>query len=124
MIKMTTPPLATYLRVHRLKSGMNQRQLAELIGIIAHHQVSIHERSVAFPSLIAALSYQAVFRVPVDELFPGIYEPILKSIEERLSEMEKDLHDSAASGRTAEAIARRLEWLCSRRNQDVADALG
>ncbi len=120
---MATPPLASYLRSHRLKSGMSQRELAELVGIIAHHQVSIHERSVAFPSLMAALSYQAIFGVPVAELFPGLYEPILVNIEMRLSEMEHRLQDSSAKGRSAEIIARKLEWLWARRNPQTADSL-
>lgn len=120
---MATPPLASYLRSHRLKSGMNQRELAELVGLIAHHQVSLHERFVTFPSLMAALSYQAIFSVPVAELFPGLYEPILANIEMRLSDMEQQLRDSTAKGRSAEIIARKLEWLWARRNPETANSL-
>jgi len=122
--KMTTPPMASYLRSHRLKSGMNQQELAELLGIIGHHQVSIHERAVAFPSLMAALSYEAIFSVPVAELFPGLYEPIRMNIEERLSEMEKRLQDSTAKGRAAQVIARKLEWLWLRKNPQSIDSHG
>lgn len=102
---------------------MNQRELAELVGFIAQHQISIHERFQAFPSIEAALSYQAVFRVSVAELFPGLYEPIVTNVEIRLSEMEKRLQDSTAKGRSAEAIARKLEWLWERRNQSTSDSL-
>ena len=120
---MATPPLASYLRSHRLKSGLNQRELAEIVGLIAHHQVSIHERTVAIPSLMAGLSYQAVFCVPVAELFPGLYDPLQMNIELRLSDMEKRLLDSTAKGRSAELIARKLEWLWARRNPQGADSL-
>jgi transcriptional regulator with XRE-family HTH domain len=119
---MTTPPLASYLRSHRLKSGLNQRELAELVGLIGHHQVSIHERSVAFPSLMAALSYEAVFGVPVSELFPGLYEPIRMNIEEQLTEMEKKLQGSTAKGHAAQIIARKLEWLWARKNPQIIDS--
>jgi DNA-binding XRE family transcriptional regulator len=115
----TTPLLASYVRSHRLKSGLSQQELAEIVGILAHHQVSVHERAVAVPSLIAAFSYQAVFRVSVAELFPGLYEPISQNIEGRLAEMEKRLQDSDARGRSAQAIARKLEWLCSRRDSET-----
>lgn len=102
---------------------MNQRELAELVGFIAQHQISVHERFQAFPSIETALSYQAVFRIPVAELFPGLYEPILTNIEIRLSEMEKRLLESTAKGRSAEVIARKLEWLWARKNQPTADSL-
>lgn len=115
--------MASYLRTHRMKAGMNQRELAELVGIIAQHQISTHERSVALPSLIAALSYQAIFCVSIAELFPGLYEPIQMNIEERLSELEMRLRESTAKGRSAQAIARKLEWLWARKNQPTADSL-
>jgi len=101
---------------------MNQRELAELVGIIAQHQISTHERSVAFPSLMAALSYQAVFCVSVAELFPGLYESIQMNIEERLSALEKRLQESTAKGRSAQVIARKLEWLWERKNLQTADS--
>ena len=105
-----------YLRSHRLKSGMSQRELAELIGLIQHHQVSKHERSTAIPSLLVALSYEIVFCVSVAELFPGLYETVRMNVEERLLQMEKSLQESSAKGRRAYAVARRLEWLWERRN--------
>jgi DNA-binding XRE family transcriptional regulator len=113
---MTTPNLASYLRSHRLKSGLTQRELAELVGIVAHHQVSLHERSVAIPSLLAALTYQVIFCAPVSELFPGMYESISANVEDRLQWIEKSLQDSTAKGRAAEIIARKLEWLWERKN--------
>lgn len=115
--------MASYLRPHRLKSGMSQRELAELLGIIGHHQVSIHERSVAFPSLMAALSYEAIFGVSVAELFPGLYEPLRMNIEERLSDLEEKLKNSTAKGRAAHVIARKLEWLWARRNPQTIESL-
>jgi transcriptional regulator with XRE-family HTH domain len=118
---MATSSLASYLRSHRLKSGMSQRELAELIGIIAHHQVSNHERSIAIPSLLVALSYEAIFRVPVAEMFPGLYETIKLNVEERLSQMEKKLQDSSVKGRAAQAIAHKIEWLWEHRNPTAID---
>ena len=100
---------------------MTQRELANLVGHIAHHQVSQHERSRAIPSLLTALSYQAVFGVPITELFPGVYETIRANIEERLQRVEKTLQESTAKGRAAETIARKLEWLWERGNLVASD---
>jgi hypothetical protein len=94
---------------------MTQRELADLIGLIAHHQVSQHERSLAIPSFLAALSYQAVFCIPAIELFPGPFQTIQQNIEERLSQMERILQDSTPKGHEAKITARKLEWLCERR---------
>lgn len=113
--------MASYLRSHRLKSGMSQSELAEIVGFIAHHQVSLHERFVASPSLLTALSYQVVFGVPVTELFPGLYEPIRIKIEERLANMEKQLGESTAKSQSAQTVARKLEWLCMRKSPQTAD---
>lgn len=103
---------------------MSQRELAELVGIIKDHQISTHERSVAIPSLFVALSYQAVFRVPIAELFPGLYETIQAGVEDRLSEMERRLQESTAKGRRAHVVARKLEWLWERKNPVPTDFSG
>jgi DNA-binding XRE family transcriptional regulator len=98
--------------------------LAELVGLIARHQISTHERSVAIPSLLVALSYEAIFRVPLTELFPGLYGAIQPNIEERLHEMERALQDSTAKGRKAQIVARKLEWLWERNNPEAIDFTG
>ena len=115
------PPLASYLRSHRLKSGMTQRELAELVGFIAHHQVSNHEQFSTIPTLLVALSYQAVFCIPVAELFPGLFETVRQNVEDRLLTLEKTLQDRAAKGRKAKVIARKLEWMARRRNPAAID---
>jgi transcriptional regulator with XRE-family HTH domain len=102
--------MASYLRSHRLKSGMSQRELAYLVGILSHQQVSQHERSTAVPSLIAAVAYQFVFGTPITELFPGLVESVKLNVDERLYRMQKELQDTTAKGREAQKIARTLEW--------------
>jgi DNA-binding XRE family transcriptional regulator len=102
---------------------MSQRELAELIRIIEHHQVSNHERSCAVPSLLAALSYQAVFSVPITELFPGIYETIRLNVEEQLGELEVRLQNTTPKGRPAQGTAQKLDWICKRRNPAAPDKI-
>lgn len=119
---MATPSIASYLRSHRLKSGMSQRELAELIGIVEHHQVSNHERSASVPSLLAALSYEAVFGVPAAQLFPGIYETIRANVRERLAEWEEKLKNTTFKGRPAQAIAQKLEWIHRRGNPEISES--
>jgi hypothetical protein len=93
---------------------MSQRELAEIVGFIADHQISRHELSVAIPSLLTALSYGAIFLVPVEQLFPGISETIRLNVEDRLVRMEDKLNECSVKGRRAQAMARKLEWLSER----------
>ncbi len=111
--------IASYLRSLRKRAGLSQRDLADLFGHLTKGEVSRHERAESLPSLLAALGYEAVFRVPVAELFPGIYETVSMGIEERLAKAEIDLHQRHAKGRKAHTVAQRLEWLGERRNWEA-----
>ena len=116
------PAVASYLRSHRLKSGFSRRELAEVAGLLSEKQVGRHERSNQIPSLMAALSYQAIYRVPITELFPGLYESIAQGIEERLLVLERSLGNSSARGRMANIIAIKLVWLNERKGSPIADS--
>jgi transcriptional regulator with XRE-family HTH domain len=113
--------MASYLRTHRRKSGLSQRELADILGLITEWQVSAHERSVAVPLFLTAISYEIAFQVPVSKLFPGIYETLRQNIEGRLTELEIVLQQSTAKGRAAALIARKLEWLCERKTMVIPD---
>jgi DNA-binding XRE family transcriptional regulator len=116
---MTITEVANYLRSHRRKSGLSQRELANIVGYVTQAPVSEHERSVTIPALLIALSYEVVFRVPLSELFPALYGTVEANIEEQLSMIESKLQQSTAKGRRAAYIARKLEWLWERRNPDT-----
>lgn len=113
---MSHRPLASYLRTHRRKSGLTQHELARILGYAHGGPISRHELAADAPSFLAGLSYEAVFRISVSEMFPGIYEEIEKTIESRLAEFERDLTGRSATGADAKAIAQKLEWLWARKN--------
>jgi len=113
-----------HLRTHRRKSALSQRQVGELLGYPSEAQVSRHENAKAIPHLASAFGYHIIFRVPLRSLFPGIYEDVRETIEERLRELEITLHGQTVRGPHAEAIARTLLWMMDRRERDtdVVDA--
>jgi transcriptional regulator with XRE-family HTH domain len=113
---MESPPAASYLRTYRKKSGLSQRELAEVLGLISEWRISEHERSITVPRFLTAISYEIIFNVPISKLFPGIYETVRENVESRLSEFETQLQESDARGRAAIPIARKLEWIHERRN--------
>jgi hypothetical protein len=97
--------------------------VAQLLGYPDQGPVSRHERLCNVPPLLIALSYQAIFRVPVSDLFPGVYEATRQAIEERLAKMGHDLEQCSAKGRNAAMIARKLEWMWERQNQDQPESI-
>ena len=108
--------LASYLSSHRKRSGLSQERLGKLLGYPDEGPVSRHERLRSVPPLRIALGYQAIFQIPVSELFPGAYERIKQDVEARLAELERTLQQSNARGREATRIARTLEWFWERQN--------
>lgn len=115
---MTSSSVGTYLRFLRRKSGLSQRDLALILGSVTASQISRHERSIAPPSLLTAFGYQAVFRMPVSDIFPGLYHTVEDGIEERMNQFEGELNNSTTKGRAAAPIARQLEWLYERINPE------
>ena len=115
---MTPETIACRLRTLRQRSGFTQAELSEILGFLTEIPVSRHERSVTVPSLLTALGYEIVFRRPASELFPGLYQTVEAGIEARLEALEKELHESTAKGRTAAEIARKLEFLCERKEME------
>jgi len=119
-IFMTTKQIANYLRLHRRKSGLSQRELAQIVGSLTDIPVSRHERSVTVPALLIALSYEVIFHVPISEIFPGLYQIVATGIEERLASLESDLQTSTAKGLQAASIARKLEFFWERNNPETS----
>ncbi len=116
---MNDRELENYLRSHRRKSGLSQKQLGELLGYANEVQVSRHERSEAVPPLPSALGYHIVFRVPIAVLFPKLYEDVREAVEARLGQLEIHLQSRAVRGHEAETIAQILVWLMERREIDM-----
>jgi DNA-binding XRE family transcriptional regulator len=113
---MTQEQLATYLRTHRRNSGLTQRELASVLGYRHANPVCRHEQATSIPPFFVALGYEAVFRVPTAQMFPGFYRTVENAIETRLAAFEAELQGESAQDRDAKATARKLEWLWTRKN--------
>jgi len=112
--------MASYLRYYRNKSGLTQRELADIVGTLKHHQVARHESAKAIPSLYAALGYHVVFKVSVAELFPGLYESIQQNAERNLAEFQRKLEASApAKPQALEKTAQQIVWLRTRNDEPI-----
>ena len=109
--------IPNYLRTHRRKVGLTQRDLARVLGYENDQgTVSRHERFHSTPPLEIAIGYEIVFRVPVSEIFAGLRDEIEEGIEGRLADLEEGLGQRSGRDRSAIAIAQTLMWLCERKN--------
>jgi len=107
---------SNYLKAHRKRSGLSQRDVGKLLGYRDPGQISRHERAMSVPPLEAALAYEMIFRTPVAAIFSDMRETIARDIEPKLREMKTGLENRGARDRNASLIAQKLAWLNKRQN--------
>ena len=111
---MATHKLQNYLQAYRKKSGLTQREVAFLLGCQDGAQVSRYEKRRRVPPLRMALACEAVFGVPVSQLFAGMRE----EVEARLQKVEAQLRSKTGSSKEARMTAQNLKWLEERRGPE------
>ena len=114
---MTNPPNrqhANSIRIHRRRSGLSQREIAEILGYEDEDTVARHEWRRVLPPLEVAIAYEILFRVPVTALFYGLNRDIATEIEARLRKLEERLGERSALDPGAAVTARKLMWLLER----------
>ena len=108
--------LVNRLREYRRAAGLTQSELARIVASGGTGSMFRHEQWQSSPSLFIALSYQALYKAPVSEIFTGMMQAVEIRIEAQLAEFESYLGERSALGPGAETIARKLEWLGTRRS--------
>ena len=107
------------LRTLRLRSGLSQGELAELLGFRSDSVVLRHECSKAIPDLRTAIAYEVIFMVPISSQFPGLYRAIEPLVEDRIRQLRKRLEDQPGKGPDAARDASKLEFFWARENMDI-----
>lgn len=118
---MPTRPLENYLRMYRKRSGLTQREVAFLLGCENGAQVSRYEKRRRVPPLQTALAYEAIFGIPVAELFAGIRQTAERTIQRRLTNLEKTFQSVTAKGSKGCITAQKLRWLEGRKGRVFQD---
>jgi transcriptional regulator with XRE-family HTH domain len=80
---MAARPLPNYLRTHRKRWALSQKQFAELLGFDAHQHLSKYELNERLPGLKTALACEIIFGVPVKTLFAGLHREIEEEVMRR-----------------------------------------
>ena len=100
-------PLQNYLRTYRRRSRFSQEEVALLLGSRSGTRVSRYEQRVRKPTLETALAYEAIFQVPVRELFAGLYQKVERETAARAEELAERL----VSANTVRVSSRKLASL-------------
>src|SRR6266436_3509257 len=78
---MRTQRLDNYLRAYRKNSGLTQEEVAFLLGFDNANLVSRYEKRQRMPPVRTALAYEAIFGIPIAELFAGVRQGIVSDVE-------------------------------------------
>ena len=111
---MSAQILGNYLKVHRRKRGLSQRELGLLVGYMNEGPVRRHEASKSTPPLLIALAYEVIFETPVSAIFVGFQAAVARAVQMNAEEFKRDL-ERRAHGRPLSAQAlKKLQWLNER----------
>jgi transcriptional regulator with XRE-family HTH domain len=106
--------LENYLKTYRKKAGLTQGEVALLLGNHNGAQVSRYERRKRLPTLRTALAWEAIFNVPLSELFAGLRESVGEEIKEGLIEPRSKLEQGGTKGNELYEATRKMRWLSGR----------
>jgi transcriptional regulator with XRE-family HTH domain len=118
---MASLRLHNYLRTYRKKSGLTQQELGFLLGCKGGDLISRYEKRRRLPPLETALACEAIFGVPVSELFAGVREARKKDIRNRMLELRSKLNEKTAKGSEALVQVHKLKWLDAQGRRQVTE---
>jgi transcriptional regulator with XRE-family HTH domain len=120
---MHNHPLENYLRMHRRRSGLTQREIGFLFGCKDGATLSRYERRKRLPSLRIAIACGAIFKIPVTELFPGVREEVDRDLASRIGRLGADLlTKSRGDDKHHRAHRQKLAWLAEHHGLVTSDA--
>lgn len=80
-----------YLRTHRRRIGLTQKEVAFLLGCNNHGMISLYERAKRTPSLTTIFAYESIFSIPSKQLLPAVAEQIERQTHQRMKELLNNL---------------------------------
>jgi transcriptional regulator with XRE-family HTH domain len=98
--------LPNYLRTFRKRAGLSQKDVALLLGCTNESKASRYERFVREPTLVTALACEALFGIPLSELFAGIYDEAYEAVVTRARLLIEQIEKQPRSG-----LVRRRQFL-------------
>jgi DNA-binding XRE family transcriptional regulator len=101
--------LPNYIRTHRKRARLTQKDVAFIIGSKSGAGISRHERFKQTPDLQTLLAYEMLFRTPVRNLFDGTHRKVERKLLRRIRLLIRKLRETGRSRR----VERKVEILCA-----------
>jgi transcriptional regulator with XRE-family HTH domain len=76
--------LPNYLRTHRKRACLSQKEVAFLIGSKSGARVCRYERNRQAPNLRTLLAYEILFRSPIQEVYGGVADEVELGLKRRV----------------------------------------
>jgi DNA-binding XRE family transcriptional regulator len=109
--------ISCYLRTHRRRWSLSQREVALLVGGSGRNRVSLIERGIASPNALEILAYPLIFGSSVRAIFPSFHE----QCEDAVMRCVYGFHKRLAEEDSASAQLRRklIEQIFARATKEV-----
>jgi transcriptional regulator with XRE-family HTH domain len=85
------------LFVYRKRMGFSQKHVARLLGLRSTSMLARYERGRSIPPLPRALSLGVILRVPVEFLFPTLYDSLRDGIRKQEERLAKPIQQTLFS---------------------------
>lgn len=92
--------LRSYVRSHRKRSNLTQKEIAFLLGLGDPSSVYRHEWAKRQPLLDVAVAYELVFGEKINELFGGVYDEVELAVLNRACSLQKRLEATEQTAHT------------------------
>ena len=83
--------LPNYLRTYRKRCGLSQDDIAFLLGMGDSTQLGRYERFTSEPTIRAAIACEIIFKVPMTELFAGVFRLVQRQTAVRAARLLRRL---------------------------------
>jgi transcriptional regulator with XRE-family HTH domain len=101
---MASPQLPNYLKAHRKRLALTQKDVAYLLGVSNPEKVSRHETFIRDPRFESLLAYEVIFQRPVREIFAGLYAQIEQEVAMRAKELASKMDCRKPNQRTTHRL--------------------
>ena len=106
---MTKNVAGNYIRAHRRRFNLTQRELGVLVGYRDGFAVGRHERSSVAPPLIVALAYEFLFEIPTANIFAGFRSEVMRTVARNKEDLRAEF--LKLNGRRGESKREKARWL-------------
>ena len=118
-----SPKLHNYIKSHRKRAGLTQKELAFLLGSRCGTKVSRYECNIREPNIYTVFAFEVVFRVSAQDLCPGMYAKVEQKVLPRAKVLLKELSERNDADQLSELKISFIQEMIAREGPAEPDSL-